>query len=115
MKSQEQNMYNVILFERLGKNKSKIISYGIGYKDSPEMKKLMKFFVSANETTMKKLIDCFIVLGEGASRLLAHKTNSQSEYEPVQFCGFGSFNAIENVLAHGCIPVLAGRLLNVAY
>lgn len=52
----EKQMYNLITFHSLGENKSKIVSYGIGYKDTPEMQKLLKFFVSGNEQTYERLI-----------------------------------------------------------
>lgn len=52
----QKQMYNLITFHSLGENRSKIVSYGIGYKDTPEMQKLLKFFVSGNEQTYEKLI-----------------------------------------------------------
>ena len=57
LKEQEKQMYNVILFEVIDENTTKLTSYGVGYKDTPEMEKLLEFFVSANESTMEKLVD----------------------------------------------------------
>ena len=59
----EKQMYNLITFHSLGENRSKIVSYGIGYKDTPEMQKLLKFFVSGNEQTYERLIK-YVETGE---------------------------------------------------
>ena len=57
LKKQEKQLYNVIRFEKLTDAKTKITSYGTGYKDTPESRKLMDFFIPANESTFRKLID----------------------------------------------------------
>ncbi len=54
---QADNLYNVILFEELAPDRTRIVSYGLGYRDTEEMRKLMNFFVSANKTLYRKLID----------------------------------------------------------
>ncbi len=56
MKSQEKQMFNIILFEALGANRTRITSYGTGYRDTPASHKLLKFFVPANEKTFRSLI-----------------------------------------------------------
>lgn len=56
LKEQEKQLFNVITFENIGDGKTKIISYGTGYKDTPEFRKLMEFFIPANESTFEKLI-----------------------------------------------------------
>ncbi len=55
LKDQEKRMYNIVTFEET-KTGTKMVSYGTGYTNSPEMQNLLKFFVSANEMTFKKLI-----------------------------------------------------------
>ena len=57
LKEQEERMYNVITFEPKGEKETKLVSYGIGYKDSPELKRMLKFFVQANEQSYAKLIE----------------------------------------------------------
>lgn len=57
LKEREKQMYNLITFEALDEKRTKLISYGIGYKDSPELQKMLKFFVSGNEQSYKSLID----------------------------------------------------------
>lgn len=50
LKSQASHLYNVILFEELANNRTRIVSYGLGYRDSKEMRDLMNFFIHANKT-----------------------------------------------------------------
>lgn len=56
LKEREKQMFNVITFTPLGEGKTKLVSYGIGYRDTPALQRLLKFFVSANEQTFRKLI-----------------------------------------------------------
>ncbi len=56
LKSQASQLYNVILFEELDGNKTRIISYGLGYQDNEEMRGMMGFFIKANEGLYAKLI-----------------------------------------------------------
>jgi len=56
LKSQASHLYNVILFEELAENKTRIVSYGLGYQNNKEMRDLMKFFIHANRTLYTKLI-----------------------------------------------------------
>lgn len=56
LKSREKQMYNLITFEPISDTKTKVVSYGIGYKDSPELQKMLKFFVKANEDSYVQFI-----------------------------------------------------------
>lgn len=56
MKKEAQDFYNVIYFEKIKKNKTRIQSYGIGYKKTPKYLSLLKFFISGNEHSLEKLI-----------------------------------------------------------
>jgi len=56
MKEDEKDLYNVILFEKLGISKTKVTSFGIGYKNNEKYKSLMQFFVKGNEQSYSNLI-----------------------------------------------------------
>ncbi|MFD2561189.1 SRPBCC domain-containing protein [Aquimarina rubra] len=56
MKKDEKDLYNIICFESLASKKTKVISYGIGYKNNPKYLSLMKFFISGNEMSYQQLI-----------------------------------------------------------
>ena len=56
MKEDEKDLYNVILFEAISPTKTKVISYGIGYKNNEKYKSLMKFFIKGNEQSYLNLI-----------------------------------------------------------
>ncbi|WP_378172547.1 SRPBCC domain-containing protein [Aquimarina sp. SS2-1] len=56
MKKDEKDLYNIICFEPLASKKTKMISYGIGYKNNPKYRSLMKFFISGNEMSYQQLI-----------------------------------------------------------
>ena len=56
MKEDEKDLYNVILFEELGVTKTKITSFGIGYKNNEKYKSLMQFFVKGNAQSYLNLI-----------------------------------------------------------
>lgn len=56
MKADERDLYNVILFEEISPNKTKVISYGIGYKNNEKYMSLMKFFIQGNEQSYLNLI-----------------------------------------------------------
>jgi uncharacterized protein YndB with AHSA1/START domain len=56
MKEDEKDLYNVILFEELGISKTKVTSFGIGYKNNEKYKSLMQFFVKGNEQSYINLI-----------------------------------------------------------
>lgn len=56
MKEDEKDLYNVILFEELDISKTKVTSFGIGYKNNEKYKSLMQFFVKGNEQSYINLI-----------------------------------------------------------
>lgn len=56
LKEQAAHLYNVILFEEVAPRKTRLISYGLGYRDNKEMRDLMDFFIKANKTLYTKLI-----------------------------------------------------------
>lgn len=56
MKEDEKDMYNVILFKEIDLNKTKVFSYGIGYKNNEDYRSLMQFFIQGNEQSYKNLI-----------------------------------------------------------
>ncbi len=56
MKQDADKLSNVILFEPIDDGHTRLTSYGIGYRDTPAIQRLLKFFVSANEQTFRKLI-----------------------------------------------------------
>jgi uncharacterized protein YndB with AHSA1/START domain len=56
MKSQAKHLYNVIQFEELPGKKTRIVSYGLGYRDNQEMRNLMNFFIRANRSLYAELI-----------------------------------------------------------
>ena len=57
MKEDAKNLYNVISFESQGPAKTKITSFGIGYRNNPKYLSLMKFFISGNERSYLNLIN----------------------------------------------------------
>ncbi len=57
LKRDAANLYNVVLFESLEPKRTRIISYGLGYTDSPELRQMMKFFEKANRHLYQRLID----------------------------------------------------------
>ena len=56
MKEDEKDLYNVIFFEKINPKETKVISYGIGYKNNEKYMSLMKFFIQGNEKLFKNLI-----------------------------------------------------------
>ena len=56
MKQDEKDLYNVILFEELASDKTRLISYGMGYKNNEKYMSLMKFFIQGNEQSYMNLI-----------------------------------------------------------
>ena len=55
MKQDADRLSNVILFDQISAEWTRIRSFGIGYGDSPEYEDLMQFFISANESLFEKL------------------------------------------------------------
>lgn len=56
MKEDEKDLFNMILFEEISPSKTKVISYGIGYKNNEKYRSLMKFFIQGNEQSYLNLI-----------------------------------------------------------
>ena len=56
MKQDADKLSNVILFEAVDEDTTRLSSYGIGYRDTPEYDKLMDFFLEANGRLYAKLI-----------------------------------------------------------
>ena len=55
MKQDADNLSNVILFEEVSEDLTRIRSFGIGYGDSPEYENLMQFFIQGNEGLFENL------------------------------------------------------------
>ena len=55
MKADAENLMNVIIFEPWGVDEARILSYGVGYRDTPEMSELIQFFIPANEGLFEAL------------------------------------------------------------
>ncbi|WP_350288686.1 SRPBCC domain-containing protein [uncultured Croceitalea sp.] len=56
MREDEKNLFNMILFEEINGKKTKVSSYGIGYKNNEKYMSLMKFFIQGNEQSYLNLI-----------------------------------------------------------
>ncbi len=55
-KEDDKNLYNVILFEEVTPDKTRVVSYGIGYKNIEKQMSLLKFFIQGNEQSYVNLI-----------------------------------------------------------
>ena len=56
MKADAKDLYNMILFEAISATKTKVTSYGIGYKNNDKYRSLMTFFIQGNEQSYHNLI-----------------------------------------------------------
>ncbi len=56
MKADEKNLYNLVYFEDLGSNRTKVTSYGIGYRNTEKYRSLMQFFIKGNKMSYINLI-----------------------------------------------------------
>lgn len=56
LKDDAANMYNVITFEPVGKGSTKVVSYGLGYRQTTEHANVLGYFTKANEGLLRKLI-----------------------------------------------------------
>ncbi len=56
MKRDAQDLYNIISFEAIDANTTKLTSYGIGYKNNAKYKGLLKFFIQGNTQSYINLI-----------------------------------------------------------
>lgn len=63
MKEDEKDLFNTILFEEVSPTKTRVVSYGIGYKLNDNYRALMKFFIRGNEETYLHLIN-YLETGE---------------------------------------------------
>ncbi len=57
MKENEAGFYNIIEFTELESKLTKVISYGLGYDDTPEYRNILAFFSEANVQAFTSLID----------------------------------------------------------
>jgi uncharacterized protein YndB with AHSA1/START domain len=55
IKAEEKNLYSIFKFEKVDKNRTKVILYGIGYKNEKKWQDLLKFFIQGNESTLVNL------------------------------------------------------------
>ena len=56
MQADQKDLFNTILFEAISPNQTKVISYGIGYKNNDKYMSLMKFFIQGNEQSYLNFI-----------------------------------------------------------
>ena len=56
MRQDEKRLYNTVLFDQISANRTKVTSYGIGYKLDENYMSLMKFFINGNEDSYHNLI-----------------------------------------------------------
>ncbi|MFT4541286.1 MAG: hypothetical protein ACI841_004645 [Planctomycetota bacterium] len=55
MKQDADKLSNVIIFDELNADRTRVTSYGIGYRDTPGYDSVMQFFIQANEGLYRKL------------------------------------------------------------
>ncbi len=55
MKGEEKNLYSIVEFSPLTNKTTKVMLYGIGYKNEQRWLDLMKFFIQGNEMTLNNL------------------------------------------------------------
>ena len=55
VRAAQHELYNVIMFEALDDGRTRITSWGIGYRDAPGWEKMIGFFTAANEWTLGQL------------------------------------------------------------
>lgn len=56
MKADEKDFYNIIEFIQTAPSRTKVVSYGLGYKNNQKYHDLLRFFIQGNEQTQLKLI-----------------------------------------------------------
>ncbi|MFK7787851.1 MAG: SRPBCC domain-containing protein [Crocinitomicaceae bacterium] len=56
MKEDEKELFNTIIFEEVSPIRTKVISYGIGYKLNDKYRSLLTFFIQGNEQSYLNLI-----------------------------------------------------------
>lgn len=55
IREEEKNLYSVVTFEKEGNGVTRIIQYGLGYKNEPRWHELLSFFIQANEMSLNQL------------------------------------------------------------
>ena len=55
MQKDAEKLSNVVIFDELATNTTRIQSYGVGYTDAPEYDQMMSFFIRANESLYQNL------------------------------------------------------------
>jgi len=55
LKEDADRLSNVILFDELDSDRTRLRSYGIGYRDTAELRDLLAFFEDANSDLMERL------------------------------------------------------------
>lgn len=55
IRAEAGNLYNVVQFEPVGERRTRIVSWGIGYRDDEEWKPMIDFFTRANRWTFGEL------------------------------------------------------------
>ncbi len=56
MKEDAKDLFNIITFKELTPNRTRVISYGLGYKNNEKYKSLLQFFIKGNEQSYNNLI-----------------------------------------------------------
>ncbi|WP_109301810.1 SRPBCC domain-containing protein [Aquimarina sp. AU474] len=56
MKEDAKDLFNIITFEELAPNRTRVVSYGVGYKNNKKYKSLLQFFIKGNEQSYTNLI-----------------------------------------------------------
>lgn len=56
MKEDEKDLFNMVLFEEITPSKTRVVSYGIRYKNNEKYIALLKFFIQGNEQSYLNLI-----------------------------------------------------------
>lgn len=54
-KGEEKNLYTVNEFQKISDQQTKVLIYGIGYKNDPKWQELLKFFIQGNEMMLNNL------------------------------------------------------------
>ncbi|MCM8557752.1 SRPBCC domain-containing protein [Sphingomicrobium sediminis] len=55
IRAEADSFYNVITFDALGPGRTRIVSWGTGYRDDPDYRTMLGFFVRANRWTFEQL------------------------------------------------------------
>lgn len=55
VRAASDQLYNVVTFEALGPRRTRVTSWGIGYREGPGWEKMIAFFTAANEWTLGEL------------------------------------------------------------